>query len=259
MRLFACALIAGCLVPGHAGAAQTQPFLFVASPSPQPLQGIAARVHVGVQSSSWRAPDARSLVHGLSVGLGFSPRVAFSVETQSEMTATGRGVSVQALGQWRFVRAPASGLEGALSLGLRREARGAEVVLARVAAARHARNLDFGGHVALEHPLAAGRDAVDLGFGTGLSRSWGGGLRTGLELAAEDLEGLWEPDAEGGAQAFLGPSVALCPPARGWAVLAGGGPALLTRSGPDPSGAPRDLTPSAGYVFRIAVRLAGGC
>jgi len=213
---------------------------------------------VGVQSSTGNTPDAESLIHGLAVGLGLSPKVWLTLESQSEVAQGTRGLWVQALGHWRFVGARPSALETALSLGLRREVRGAGVVLARLGAVQRRGRLDIGGHVAIEHPMSAGRDAVDLGVGTAASYAWGGGVRTGIELAAEDLEGLWEQDAEGGAQAFLGPTLSVSPPGRSWTLFVGGGPALLSRSGPDQSGAPREFSTSAGYVFRIALRLGGG-
>jgi len=144
--------------------------------------------------------------------------------------------------------------------GMRHEYSGTNVGLARVAAARFAGRSALSADLLLEHPYAAGRDAVDVITTVGAMRAVASRVWLGVEAVGSDLEGLVESDeAEGGATILVGPTAAFAVAER-WRLVFGGGPVLrVTRSDPriEPFAAGSPLVPSrTGYVIRTSVRLA---
>ena len=147
---------------------------------------------------------------------------------------------------WDFLGVEAFGgvVVDAHSRGLTSEAASIEVVARALDQRRHQVNLDIGAgyiydyrhaHVPrirltlgrgfgrldlslsglLEIPVgSAGRDDLDVMTTIAASYRVTDWLRVGGEVAAEDLEGLWDPrEAEGGAKFLFGPTVAFVGPA----------------------------------------------
>jgi hypothetical protein len=103
----------------------------------------------------------------------------------------------------------------ALAAGGGVDARGDPVLRGQLVLASPRRSLHGAILGALEVPLAADRDAVDLIVGMVGSVAAGSRVRVGIELLAEDLEGFWEAEeAEGGARLLGGPTA--------WLDLGGG-------------------------------------
>ena len=146
------------------------------------------------------------------------------------------------------------------AVGMRHEYSGTNVGLARVAGARISGRSALAADLVLEHPYAAGRDAVDVITTVGAMRSVTATVWLGVEAVGSDLEGLVESDeAEGGATILVGPTAAFTIAER-WRLVIGGGPVLrVTTNAPriEPLGAGAPLvTPRTGYVMRTSLRLA---
>ena len=143
---------------------------------------------------------------------------------------------------------------GALALaggfGARHEYGGTMVTTARFVGARTTERSALAAGVLLEHPYAAGRDALDLITSLGVSHALTSTLWLGVEAVGSDLEGFWDQaEAEGGATLFVGPTLALSP-SDSWRLVVGGGPVLRTTSSTVAQAEQR-----SGYVIRTSVRL----
>jgi hypothetical protein len=146
------------------------------------------------------------------------------------------------------VRRGAFALAG--GLGARHEYGGSMVATARFVGARTTERSALAAGVLLEHPYAAGRDALDLITSLGASHALTSTLWLGVEAVGSDLEGFWDSaEAEGGATLFVGPTLAFSP-AGSWRLVVGGGPVLRTTSSTAASAQQR-----SGYVLRTSVRL----
>jgi hypothetical protein len=144
---------------------------------------------------------------------------------------------------------------GALALaggfGARHEYGGTMVATARFVGARTTKRSALAAGVLLEHPYAAGRDALDLITSIGASHALTSTLWLGVEAVGSDLEGFWDSgEAEGGATLFVGPTLAFSP-SGSWRLVVGGGPVLRTTS----STAAPSIEQRSGYVIRTSVRL----
>jgi hypothetical protein len=149
------------------------------------------------------------------------------------------------------------GVQLAAGGGLRREAEGVTVMLARVAIGKTFSRSALWSNLRLERPLASDRDAVDLITSVGWTRAIGRSLHAGIEALGEDLEGFWEAEeAEGGARLFVGPSLRLAPPRRPWQVSVAAGPVIRASRSPRLSEAGRSLDPRDGYVVRASLAYA---
>jgi hypothetical protein len=136
-------------------------------------------------------------------------------------------------------------------LGARHEYGGTMVATARFVGARTTERSALAAGVLLEHPYAAGRDALDLITSIGASHALTSALWLGVEAVGSDLEGFWDSgEAEGGATLFVGPTVAFSP-SGSWRLVVGGGPVLRTTS----STAAASARQRSGYVLRSSVRL----
>ena len=125
------------------------------------------------------------------------------------------------------------------------------VATARFVGARATERSALAAGVLLEHPYAAGRDALDLITSLGLSHALTSTLWLGVEAVGSDLEGFWDQaEAEGGATLFVGPTLAFSP-SDSWRLVAGGGPVLRATS----STAGPQAERRSGYVLRTSVRL----
>jgi hypothetical protein len=106
--------------------------------------------------------------------------------------------------------------------------------------------------VALERPLAEGRDAVDVVTALGWMRAVWPGMQLGLEAVGQDLEGFWErEEAEGGARIYAGPSASLL--FGTWQLGATAGPVVRASFSDRTSAAERPL-PATGTTFGLGVR-----
>jgi hypothetical protein len=144
---------------------------------------------------------------------------------------------------------------GALALaggfGARHEYGGTMVATARLVGARTTERSALAVGVLLEHPYAAGRDALDLITSVGASHALTSALWLGVEAVGSDLEGFWDSgEAEGGATLFVGPTLAFSP-SGSWRLVVGGGPVLRTTS----STAAPSVEQRSGIFIRTSVRL----
>ena len=106
--------------------------------------------------------------------------------------------------------------------------------------------------VALERPLATGRDAVDVVTAVGWMRVLRPGVQLGLEAVGQDLEGFWDrEEAEGGARIYAGPSASMRVGA--WQLGATAGPVVRASRSDRTSAAERPL-PATGTTFGLGVR-----
>jgi len=181
-----------------------------------------------------------------------SALVPVSAETRGGTTARAEAL-FDVLAQGDATR----GLTVAIGGGAQREPGGANVLLARGVFDLTRTRFRTTANVLFEKPLATGRDPVDaltsIGFGWRATDR----LDAGVELLAEDIEALWDPqEAEGGARMMLGPSFHYRTAGRLEANLAGG-PIILLRGTPRGSDAVRALGNRAGenrgYIVRASV------
>ena len=101
-----------------------------------------------------------------------------------------------------------------VGVGFMHDYRDANIPRVRVGLGGSAGRVDTSIAGLLEIPVgAAARDEVDVMLAAGASYRVTDSFRSGLELAAEDLEGLWDPgEAEGGAKFLFGPTQTLSLP-----------------------------------------------
>lgn len=97
------------------------------------------------------------------------------------------------------------------SLGVRREFNNDAVAFSRFNAAFESSQWTLGANVRVEKAFAQGRDAVDVISSFGVHRQISGQFFGGIEAVGQDLEGLWEAEAEGGAKILIGPSLNYVP------------------------------------------------
>jgi hypothetical protein len=160
---------------------------------------------------------------------------------------TGESEVLKDVANWDGVRTSLGG-------GVRREAAGVTVLLARLAVGKTFPRSALWSNLRLERPLASRRDAVDLITSVGWTRRLGRSLHAGVEALGEDLEGFWEPEeAEGGARLFVGPSLRLAPPQRHWQVSLAAGPVIRASRSPRQSEAGRALEARDGYAARASL------
>ena len=186
-----------CLLLAGSAKAQERPFVFTSSTSPlgsasspdsrswtayydsgyaeqagEPFGYEGVEQRFGVQG---RLAAGFTLLGHFSLGIG-------DVATRSSQQAE---VLKDVLGSTSRVRL-------AIGVGARREWEGTNAALARVCLGWSSKNTALFGNALVEKPLAAGRDAVDLITTLGWLQSVGHGLRLGVEVVGEDLEGFWK-------------------------------------------------------------------
>lgn len=141
--------------------------------------------------------------------------------------------------------------------GAQREPGGVNVLLARGVFDLTRARFRTTANLVFEKPLANGRDPVDALTSIGVGWRATDRLDAGVELMAEDIEGLWDAEeAEGGARMMLGPSLHYRTAGRLEANVAGG-PIFLLRGTPLGSDAVRALGnqggQNRGYIVRASV------
>ena len=210
-------------------------------------------------------PGASRLVgDGLEQKFGFQAQVgkrwtilASALVPVSAETRGGTTARAEALFDV-FTQGDASrGVIVAIGGGAQREPGGATVLLARGVFDLTRTRFRTTANLLFEKPLASGRDPVDALTSFGFGWRATDRLDAGVELLAEDIEGLWDPqEAEGGARMMLGPSVHYRTAGRLEANVAGG-PIILLRGTPQGSDAVRALGNQAGqnrgYIVRASV------
>ncbi len=133
--------------------------------------------------------------------------------------------------------------------GVQHEAAGTDVLMSRVVVGTGSDTWISQGNVVLQHPLAAGRDPLDVLLTAGVARRIATRASIGLEGVGEDLEGFWDPtEAEGGARLLVGPSFHLSSASGTWQFLCAGGPELHPHATDRSSDAIRDLPPTTRRV-----------
>ena len=146
--------------------------------------------------------------------------------------------------------------------GVEHEAAGTNVLMSRIVVGSASDNWLSQGNVVLQHPLAPGRDPLDVLLTGGLARRIAAHASVGLEGVGEDLEGFWNPaEAEGGARLLIGPSFHLSSAGGTWQFLCAGGPELHPRPTDRSSDAIRDLPPTThrvSYAVQAGLSLTFG-
>lgn len=139
-------------------------------------------------------------------------------------------------------------------VGARRELDGSFTALGRVVFGRTFAKDDLFTNVRFERSFERDRDELDLMASVAWMHRFGDVASAGVEVLAQDLEGLWEPDeAEGGARLFIGPTVRAAIPATSFYLALGGGPVLRASRSPRINDAPRDLSTRSGYAIRLSI------
>ncbi|MEP6493915.1 MAG: hypothetical protein ABJF01_14635 [bacterium] len=233
------------------------PFLFTALPSSAQTRAVTA-VDAGYNARAFEPVAGERLEPRASAFVPLSPR--FAVQGQFAAAST-LDHHTRVAEQMELMVTPLR--RGAFSLGtnvgVRHEYTGTTVLLARMVGARTSEHSALAADVLIEHPYAAGRDAVDVVTTVGAMRAVASGLWLGVEAVGSDLEGLWDSEeAEGGATVLVGPTLALAVSNR-WRLVVGGGPVLRATtdraraglSGPTSTQLPQQ----SGYVIRTSLRL----
>ena len=241
-------------------AAGERAFVFSVIPE-RPAEG---RAFVFSESTVGDPGTSRLVGDGLEQKFGFQARagkrwtvLASALVPVSAQTRGGTTARAEALFDVFSHGDAARGVVVAMGGGAQREPGGVNVLLARGVFDLTRARFRTTANVVLEKPLASGRDAVDaltsIGFGWRATDR----LDAGLEMLAEDIEGLWDPqEAEGGARLMLGPSFHYRTTGRIEANLAGG-PIVLLRGTKQGSDAVRALGNQSGrqsgYVVRASL------
>jgi hypothetical protein len=244
------------LAVAPAGAAEpARPFVFTTI-APAEVRGWIAHYDAGYAGRADATVAENGLEQRLGVqgrlghGLTLLGRVGIVLDRERNAGGTGETEVLKDVSAWHGVRLAAGG-------GVRREAAGVTVLLARAAVGKTFARSALWTNLRLERPLASGRDAVDLVTTLGWTRAIGRSLHAGVEALGEDLEGFWEAEeAEGGARLFVGPSVRLAPPRRPWQISVAAGPVIRASRSPRTSEAGRGLDPRDGYVVRASLAYA---
>ena len=229
--------------------AAPSPLLLTTMPPPANARMVTA-VELGYNERAFEPIAGERLEPQASVLLPLSSAVAVLAQLGIANTLDGRTRMAQ---QGELLITPVR--HGALALaggfGARHEYGGTMVATARFVGARTTERSALAAGVLLEHPYAAGRDALDLITSLGASHALTSTLWLGIEAVGSDLEGFWESDeAEGGATLFVGPTLAFSP-AASWRLIVGGGPVLRTTT----STASASAQQRSGYVLRTSMRL----
>jgi hypothetical protein len=250
-----CIVVAGLLGAVSTSASAQSPFLFATQP-PVAAPRLTTSADAGYNARAFEPVAGERLEPRVTFVAMLSP--LFSVHGQ---LAGGSDFAHRARlsDQFELMVTPVHTRTIALasSLGFRHEYSGANVGLARVAAARTTLGAAFAADVLLEHAFAPGRDAVDVITTIGATRALSRRVWLGVEAVASDLEGLVESDeAEGGATVLIGPTAAVGLSDR-WRLLLGGG-AVLRATASTPIDQPRTALSApngqAGYVLRLSIR-----
>ena len=248
------AVIALLLAAGPRGVhAQTDavPSPLLLTTMPPPARGrIVTSLDLGYNERAFEPVAGERLEPQVSVLVPFSSAVAVMAQLGVASTLDGR-TRVAQQGEVLITPVRHGALSVAGGFGARHEYGGTMVATARLVGARTTERSAVAAGVLLEHPYAAGRDALDLITNLGASHALTSTLWLGVEAVGSDLEGLWDSaEAEGGATLFVGPTLAFSPTGS-WRLVVGGGPVLRTTSSTAAPSADR----RSGYVLRTSVRL----
>ena len=225
-RQLAFAVLSFLILP-TAAAAQDRPFVFTLATSPPTLSsGPQLRVDyelgLGDQAFHQQTSNGPEQRVGLQATVGrltFIGHVGVATETGSYQSSQQGEVLVSLLPR------QASRFALAAGGGVVHEAGGANVLLGRLVAGHEGTATRVYGNLLLQHPLAAGRDAVDVITSVGWAARLTSSMSLGVEAIGEDVEGFWNPDeAEGGSRILLGPSLHLAPAGKAWQLSLAGGP-----------------------------------
>ena len=148
----------------------------------------------------------------------------------------------------------AQGFRLGIGLGAARDYANVGSVLGRVVLGYQVNRWNLIGNVLFQHAFGPNRDPLDyitsLGFHYRLTNS----LYCGIESVGEDIEGLWSPEAEGGAKVLVGPSVNWEPDNSRFSFALSGGPVMyLTHSKLIDPAALRQLPFQNGLTLRARI------
>ena len=261
MRSLALLLLVGSAVQAAAG---DRAFVF----SVVPERGNQSRAFAFTESNLGDPGASRLVGDGLEQRFGFQARVggrwtilASALVPVSEETRGGTTGRAEALFDVIARGDSTSGLTLAAGGGSQREPGGVNVLLARGVFDLARPRFRATANMVFEKPLDEARDAVDALTSIGVGLRLSNRFDAGIEVLAEDLEGLWEAEeAEGGARMMIGPSLHYRSAGKLEANLAGGPIFLLrdTRRGSDAlralgndSGADRGFVVRASIAYRF--------
>ena len=159
---------------------------------------IVTSLDLGYNERAFEPVAGERLEPQVSVLVPFSSAVAVMAQLGVASTLDGR-TRVAQQGELLITPVRHGALAVAGGVGARHEYGGTMVATARLVGARTTERSAVAAGVLLEHPYAAGRDALDLISSLGASHALTSTLWLGVEAVGSDLEGLWDSaEAEGG-------------------------------------------------------------
>ncbi len=181
---------------------------------PPPLQGLAVSRLTYSGGNSPTRPFAANLASpgtmlelGTEVGLvrGLSVQL---IGVRGESFQTGEGSTGAQVGlRWAALASRSTHL--IVSAGYLRELSGGDGAWGRVGLEHELGRARLALSVHGEHVFVPGRDGFDVMVTAGADMRVAGPLRAGVEYVGQDLEGLAEDDAEGGARHIIGGTLSL--------------------------------------------------
>ena len=241
--------------------AQDKPFVYsltTATGTTKPQARVDFEVGVGesaFRSSTAYQPEQRVIVQASAGRFTMVGRVGLT-DTGSAYQSSQSGEVLVSL------TAPTSAFTLSAGGGVEHEAEGTNVLLSRFVVGSMTDVWASQANVVLQHPLAPGRDALDVLLTAGVGRRIAAHASIGIEGIGEDLEGFWDPaEAEGGARLLIGPSLHLSSASHKWQFLCAGGPTLHPNANGRSSDAIRDLPPTPrryGYAVQAGLSVTLG-
>ncbi|MBE0650312.1 MAG: hypothetical protein IH595_05675 [Bacteroidales bacterium] len=120
----------------------------------------------------------------------------------------------------------AQGFKLGIGLGASRDYDNVGALLSRVVLYYDLVRWKFVGNVLIQKAFAKYRDNIDVITSLGVNYRVSESLYGGVEAIGEDIEGLWEADAEGGAKVMVGPSINWIPDNSKFSFSVSGGPVM---------------------------------
>ncbi|HXY31562.1 MAG TPA: hypothetical protein VEI06_12700 [Gemmatimonadaceae bacterium] len=244
-----------CLLTATAARGQSRPFVFtITTAPPSPTHRWSLEYDAGYAERTddpfgFDGVEQRLAAQG-ALGAGFTLLAQVGVGLGGEGAETMGQIEVlkDLLGADRDVNL-------SIGMGARHEWEGATDLLGRIVVGHTFARSSLFGNVNLEKSFAADRDDIDIITTLGYLHRLTASIHGGVELVAEDLEGLWEAnEAEGGAKVFVGPTIHVAPPRSRFYFSLSGGPILYATHSSGTSEAPRPLgAQSNGYTIRLTL------
>lgn len=234
-------------------AAPDRPYVFLVTP-PTAASAPLASLELGYSGESFQPIGGNGLGQAVTLQSRLAgPLSLFARAGVASDEGTTRS-SLEAELQWTTPSFLGSSTYLTLGGGAVREFDAVNAVRGRVSAGRAFSRSRVDGSIAFEHPMASGRDALDLVTSLGWMRAVSAHAQLGVEAVGQDLEGFWDgAEAEGGARLYLGPSGSLS--AGSWRFGVTAGPVVRASRSDLTSAAPRPL-PTTAARWSLGLRTA---